>query len=169
MTLRNSAIALLLCYSACTSVRPQVTLEPGASLKDYQVFVVRPVTDETGARFNLNVTDTLRRQIADRLRSHHLAVVTDDPASPAGPALVIASALVGFRGMPILLQLPGPGITECRIESELRDGQTGRRVGRVVAAVLEERTRPMTVLNECAHDIGDAIAGELRRGRVKKG
>jgi hypothetical protein len=108
MTLRNSGIALLLCFSACTSVRPQVTLEPGASLKDYEVFVVRPVTDETGARFNLNVADTLRRQIADRLRSHHLAVVTDAPAGTAGPALVIASALVGFRGMPILLQLPGP-------------------------------------------------------------
>jgi hypothetical protein len=38
-----------------------------------------------------------------------------------------------------------------------------------VAAVLEERLKPMTVLNECAHDIGDAIASELRRGRVKKG
>jgi hypothetical protein len=71
--------------------------------------------------------------------------------------------------MPILLQLPGPGITECRIESELRDGRTGRRVGGVVAAVLEEQMKPMTVLNECAHDIGDAIARELQRGRVKKG
>src|SRR6266853_2788280 len=169
MTLRNSAIALLLCFNACSSVRPQVTLEPGASLKDYRVFVVGPVTGETGARFNLDVVDTLRRQIADRLRSHHLAVVTDASADTAGPALIIASALVGFKGMPIMLQLSGPGITECRIESELRDGHTGRRVGRVVAAVLEERMKPMTVLNECAHDIGDGIARELRRGRVKKG
>jgi hypothetical protein len=169
MRFRNSAIALLLWFGACTSVGPHVTLEPGASLKDYRVFVVGPVADETGARFNLNVVDTLRWQIADRLRSHHLTVFTDAPADAPGPALVIASTLVGFRGMPILLQLPGPGTTQCRIESELRDGQTGRRVGRVVAEDLEERLRPMTVLNECAHDIGDGIARAVQRGRVKKG
>jgi hypothetical protein len=169
MTLRNAAIALVLCLSACTPVRPQVSLVPGATLSDYRVFVVEPVTDETGARFNLNVTDSLRRQIADRLRSHGLTVVTDASADTAGPALFIASALVMFKGMPITLQLSSDGITECRIQSELRDGQTGRRLGQVVAAVLEERIRPMTVLNECAHDIGDAISREVRRGRVKKG
>ena len=47
--------------------------------------------------------------------------------------------------------------------SELKDGQTGRRIGQIIASDLEEGIRPMTVLNECAHDVGDAIARQLRR------
>jgi len=159
----KTSILLALCLGACTPLHPRVSLEPGASLAGYGVFVVDPVTDETGARFDLDVTDSLRQEIADRLRSHHLTVVAKVPEDPATPALVISSKLVGFKGMPITLQLPGPGITQCELLSELKDGQTGRRIGQIIASDLEEGIRPMTVLNECAHDVGDAIARQLRR------
>ncbi len=95
--------------------------------------------------------------------TYHLTVVAKVPEDSATPALVISSKLLGFKGMPITLQLPGPGITQCELLSELKDGQTGRRIGQIVASDLEEGIRPMTVLNECAHDVGDAIARQLRR------
>jgi len=158
----KSSILLLLCLSACAPVHPRVLLEPGASLSGYRVFVVEPVSDETGARFDLDVTDSLRQEIADRLRSHHLTVVARPAADSGPPALVISSTLVGFKGMPLTLQLPGPGITECELSSELRDGRTGRRIGQILASDLEEGIRPMTVLNECAHDVGDAIYRRVR-------
>src|SRR5439155_516929 len=69
------AIVAVSLVAACAPVRPQVSLEPGVSLKGYRRFVVDPVTDATGAAFNLSVTDSLRRQLADRLRSHRLTVV----------------------------------------------------------------------------------------------
>ena len=157
---RGSALLLLL--SACTPVRPQVMLEPGASLKGYRVFVVGPVTDETGSRFNLNVTDSLRTQLAARLRSHGLTVAAAPPPDTTVAALLVTSALEGFRGMPFTLQLEGPGVTGCTLRSELRDAHTGRRIGEIVASVLEERIRPMWALVECAHDVADAIQRQLR-------
>lgn len=163
MTFRSSATALLLCISACTPVRPRVSLAPGASLKPYQVFIVRPVTDETGARFNLDVNDSLRQALVKRLRSHGLTVVTDDTVDMATPAVVITSALVGFRGIPMWLQVPARGTTGCELRSELRDNQTGERIGVINAAELGEEHTPLIMLIQCAHDVADAIERQRRR------
>lgn len=163
MKFRNSATALLLCVSACTPLRPRVSLAPGASLKSYHVFVVRPVTDETGARFNLDVSDSLRQQLVRRLQSHGLTVVTDDTLDTATPALVITTALVDFRGIPMWLQVPARGTTGCELRSELRDHQTGQRIGEIVAAELGEERTPLIVLYECAHDMADEIDRQRRR------
>jgi hypothetical protein len=163
MTFRTSATALLLCFSACTPLRPRVSLASGASLKPYQVFIVGPVTDETGARFNLDVGDSLRQQLVRRLRSHGLTVVTDDTVDTATPAVVITSALVDFRGISMWLQVPARGTTGCELRSELRDHATGQRIGEIVAAELGEERTPLTVLFQCAHDMADEIDRQRQR------
>jgi hypothetical protein len=148
---------LLLGLGAClTPVRPGVSLEPGVSLKGYHVFLVAPVTDATGAPFDLNVTDSLRQEIVDRLRSHGLQV---DPqgVDTTDDLLLITSTLVFFRGMSNQMELPSPGgDLECKLRGELRDPRTGRDLGQIVASDLGGR-RPMIVLNECAHDLADEI------------
>lgn len=148
---------LLLAMGAClTPVRPEVSLEPGVSLKAYHVFLVAPVTDRTGAPFDLNVTDSLRQEIVDRLQYHGLQV---DPkgVDTTDDMVLITSTLVSFRGMSNQMELPSPGgDLECRLRSELRDPRTGRQLGEIVASDLGGR-RPMIVLNECAHDVADAI------------
>src|SRR5439155_1018191 len=63
--------------------------------------------------------------------------------------------------VPLTLQLPSPGETMCALRSVLRDRDTGRRLGEILAQDLEEGIRPMTVLNECARDVGDAIYRQL--------
>lgn len=163
MTVRNCTVALLIWFSACTPIRPQVSLAPGASLKGYRVFIVGPITDQTGAHFNLDVADSLRQQLARRLRSHGLTAVTEAPDDSESAALVITSALVGFRGIPMWLQVPSRGATGCELRSELRDYLTGRRIGEIVAADLSEEYAPIVVLNQCAHDVADAIDRQLRR------
>ncbi len=153
-------IVPLALLGACTPLHPRVLLKPGVSLRTYHLFVVEPVTDATGAAFNLSVSDSLRQQLADRLSSHRLKVAVARGDS-AGPALVITSTLEGFKGMPLTLQLPSPGETMCALRSVLRDRDTGRRLGEILAQDLEEGIRPMTVLNECARDVGDAIYRQL--------
>jgi hypothetical protein len=98
----------------------------------------------------------------DRLRSHGLTVA--EPSDTASPALVITSTLEEFRGIPLTLQLWGPATTSCVLRSELRDAQTGTRLGEIVASDsdLGERLRPITVLNTCAHDVADAVYKQLR-------
>jgi hypothetical protein len=140
-----------------------VSLAPGASLKGYQVFVVGPVTDETGARFNLDVSDSLRQQLARRLQSHGLTAVTDAPEDTTTRAVVITSTLVGFKGIPMWLQVPTRGLTGCELHSKLRDQQTGQRIGEIVAADLAEEYTPLIVLFQCAHDVADAIERQVRR------
>lgn len=162
MTIRNVAIALLLCGTACTPLRPRVSLVPGASLKGYEVFVVMPVTDATGARFNLDVSDSLRQHIAKRLRSHNLVAATDSSADTAANAVVIVSTLVAFKGIPMWLQQPSGGTTACELRSELWDNRSGKRLGEIVAANLVEAGTPMFVLFQCAHDMADAIEREIR-------
>jgi hypothetical protein len=154
---------MLLCCSACTPVRPRVSLAPGASLKGYQVFVVGPVTDETGARFNLDVSDSLRQQLARRLRSYGLTAVTEPPEDTTARAVIITSALVDFKGIPMWLQVPARGITGCELRSELRDHRTGQRIGEIDAADLAEEHTPLIVLFQCAHDVADAIERQVRR------
>jgi hypothetical protein len=157
---------LLLWLGACTPVRPQLTLEPGVSLADYEVFVVAPVTNETGEQFNLPVTDSVRWHLAERLRSHHFVVITEGPGRDStAPAVIVTSALVGFRGLPFMLPLGGPGAPACELHAVLTDRQTGRKVGRVAAAVREAGWSPMSVINSCARDVGDAIARAARQGR----
>jgi len=122
---------------------------------------VEPVTDATGAAFNLNVADTLRQELALRLRSHGLTVA-EASTDTAGPALVVTSTLERFKGIPLTLQLGGGGGAMCALRSVLRDRATGRRLGEILAQDQEERLRPLTVLNECAHDVADAIYRQLR-------
>jgi len=163
MPLRGSVITLLLCLIACTPVHPRVSLAPGASLKGYEVFVVMPVTDETGAHFNLDVSDSLQQHLARRLRSHHLIAVTDASADTAAMAVVVTSKLVEFRGIPMWLQTPTRGTTACELRSELWDNRTGQRIGEIVAADLTEDGTPLFVLLHCAHSVADAIEQQLRR------
>jgi hypothetical protein len=140
-----------------------VSLAPGASLKGYRVFIVGPVTDQTGAHFNLDVADSLRQQLARRLRSHGLTAVMEAPDDSESAALVITSALVGFRGIPMWLQVPSRGVTGCELRSELRDYRSGHRLGEIAAAELSEEYAPIVVLNQCAHDVADAIDRQLQR------
>jgi hypothetical protein len=165
MTLRNITIALAAMFwlGACTPLRPRVSFAPGASLKGYRVFIVAPVTDETGARFNLDVSDSLRQQLVRRLRSHGLTVVTEAPEDTEMAAVVVASTLVDFRGIPMWLQVPARGATGCELRSELRDNRTTRKIGEIVAADLSEEFTPLMVLYHCAHDVADAIDRQLRR------
>jgi hypothetical protein len=170
MTFRICAVALLLCFNACTPLRPRVSFAPGASLKGYRVFVVAPVADETGERFNLDVGDSLREEITRRLRSHGITAVRELPTANEGPddpvpAVIITSALIGFRGIPMWLQVPARGVTGCELRSELRDHQTGERLGVIVAADLAEEYSPMVMLARCAHDVADAIDRRLRGER----
>jgi hypothetical protein len=155
----KKALLLPLALGACfTPLRPEVSLDPGVSLKNYKVFVVGPVSDQTGAPFDLDVTDSLRHEIADRLRSHGLQVVGMAQADTSTNALLITSTLIGFRGMSNTMEMGGPGgsDTMCRLRGELQDVQTGHRLGMIVAADLGGR-RPMILLNECAHDLADEI------------
>ena len=162
MTLKHPAITLLLCCSACTPVRPRVSLAPGVSLKGYEVFVVMPVRDATGARFNLDVSDSLQQHIAKRLRSYNLIAVTDSSADTVASAVVVVSTLVDFRGIPMWLQVPARGTTACELRSELWDNRSGQRLGEIVAAGLAEEGTPLFVLFQCAHDVADAIERQLR-------
>jgi len=170
MTFRYSLLALL-CFSACTPLRPRVSFAPGASLKGYRVFVVGPVADETGERFNLDVGDSLREGITRRLRSHGITAVRELPTDTEDPArsVTITSALIGFRGIPMWLQVPSRGVTGCELRSELRDNQTGERLGVIVAADLAEEYSPMVLLARCAHDVADAIDRRLRGERKSAG
>jgi hypothetical protein len=163
MTLRNTVVVFLLCCAACTPLRPRVSLVPGASLKDYRVLVVRPVADETGAQFNLDVGDSLRQALVKRLRSHGRTVVPDVPEDSGASALVVTSALVGFKGIPMWLQVPSRGVTGCELRSVLRDSQTGQRIGEIAAAELTEEYTPLNVLVRCAHNMADEIDRQMRR------
>lgn len=160
--LRSATMALLLYLTACTPVRPRVSLAPGVSLKGYEVFVIMPVTDRTGAQFNLDVSDSLRQHIAKRLRSYHLIAATDSSADTVAMAVVVVSTLVDFRGIPMWLQVPSRGTTGCELRSELWDNRSGQRLGEIVAASLVEEGTPMFVLFQCAHDVADAIERQLR-------
>jgi hypothetical protein len=164
MILRNITIALtaMAWLGASTPLRPRVSCEPGASLKGYQVFIVAPVTDQTGARFNLDVSDSLRQQLVRRLRSHGLTALTEAPEDTDAAAIVVASTLVDFRGIPMWLQVPSRGVTGCELRSELRDNRSGRKIGEIVAADLSEEFTPLMVLRHCAHDVADAIDRQLR-------
>ena len=160
---RIGAAGLLGCLAACTPVRPQLTLEPGASLKGYEVFVVAPVINETGEHFNVDVTDSLREHLAERLRSNGFVVMLDPAQDTIHPAIVVTAALVGFRGLPFMVQVPTPGAPACELHALLTDRRSGQRIGRVAAAVLEEHWAPLTILTACAHDVGDAIARATKR------
>ena len=159
--------ALLLCLGACAPVRPRVSLEPGARLKDYFFFVVAPVTDETGYPFSFDIADSLRERLVARLASHGLPVVPPDaPDDPAAPALVITSALKSFKGGAIVLKLPGRGVTACTFRSVLTDKRTGRRVGEIVASDVVEGAEggtPFETLMGCARMVADEIHRQLRR------
>jgi hypothetical protein len=78
--------------------------------------------------------------------------------------LLITSALVGFRGMSIQMELPGPGGSDsmCQLVSDFRDLKTGKRLGAISASDMGGR-RPMILLNECAHDMGDEIARQVQK------
>ena len=87
-----------------------------------------------------------------------------DPAKDTiHPAIVVRAALVGFRGLPFMVQIGGPGAPACEVHASLSDRATGQKIGRVAAAVLEEHWAPLTVLTACAHDVGDAIARATKR------
>lgn len=160
------AIALLL-VAACTPLRPQVSLAPGVSLKDYRVVVVGPVTDLSGYPFQYNVADTLRARLADRLRSKGVTVVPDTTDTTA-PVLFVVSSLDGFKSGALTIQLPtAMGTSRCAFSSRLMDGRSGRRLGEIASAeVSSEDTQqlsPAELLATCARITADEIARRIKR------
>jgi len=156
-------VALAGCFAP---LHPSLELDPGASLKGYRIFVIEPVVDHTGQPFDLDVADSLRAELADRLRSHGLTVMEAQPTDTASHVLLIASALTGFRGMANQMEMAAPafsgGDMECQMVSDFSDARTGRHIGVMTASDMGGR-RQMVLLDECAHDMADAIYQQVTK------
>ena len=151
----------LLALAACTPIKPQVSLAPGVSLRGYQSVIVGTVTDGTSFPFNFNITDSLKTQLADRLRRDGLTVVNDTLGT--GPVLLMVSSLDVFKSGGLALQLPGgQGTSRCAFSSRLADARSGKRLGEIVSAEVADRdfgpTRtPYSLLETCVRMTADEI------------
>lgn len=159
--------ALLLSLAACTPLRPQVSLAPGASLKGYHVVVVGPVTDRTGYPFGYDIGDSLKAELASELRQNGLTVA---PATTdtAVPVLFIVSSLDGFKSGALTLRLPSAmGTSRCVFSSRLMDGHTGKQLGEMVSSELTDQEdtpalSPHALLATCVRMTAEELKRRLR-------
>jgi hypothetical protein len=163
------AVVVLLFLAACSPLRPQVTLEPGVSLKTYHVVVVGPVTDLTGYPFHYDIGDTLRSRLIDELRQQGVTVAPTTTDTTV-PVLFVVSSLDGFKSGSLMMQLPGAmGTSRCVLSSRLMDGHSGRRLGEIVSGELTsddtQQMSPTALLTTCAHLTADEIARRIKRKR----
>jgi hypothetical protein len=161
------SLIVLSLLAACSPLRPQVTLEPGVSLRAYRVVVVGPVTDLTGYPFQYNVGDSLRAELADRLRNDGIAVAPDTTDTTV-PVLFVVSSLDGFKSGALAMRLPtAMGTSRCAFSSRLMDGHSGRRLGEIVSAEVSSddtpQRSPAGLLATCARMTADELARRLKR------
>lgn len=156
------AVAVLIAVNGCTSLHPQVSLEPGVSLKDYHLVAIGPVTDRSGFPFDYNIGDSLRAQLGAQLLHDGVPVapVTTDTTAPV---LFVVSSLDGFKNGALAVQLPtGMGTSRCVLSSRLMDGHSGRRLGEIVSSEISDPEdtpvlTPQALLATCARMTADEI------------
>ena len=162
---RRRVTWLALSLAACLPVgRPSVQLEPGASLSGYRVFDVRPVVDKSGWPFPYDITDSLRNELAHRLREHGYTVTTADSTRGGGGGAILGveSRLTYFQtGAAVFTLEGGPGGTRCALTSVLMDAASGRRLGEI-AATEQDQGSPFEVLMSCARVVADEINRRVR-------
>jgi len=152
----------VLLLTTCTPLRPEVTLEPGVSLKTYHLVAVGPVTDRSGFPFHYEVGDTLRSHFADELRKNGVRVVpvTTDTTVPV---LFVVSSLDRFRSGALTPQLPSAmGTSQCVFSTRLLDGQSGRKLGEIVSSEIVDQEdtpvmTPQALLFTCVRLTADEI------------
>jgi hypothetical protein len=160
---------VLLFLAACSPLRPQVSLEPGVSLKSYHVVVVGPVTDLTGYPFHYDIGDTLRARLIDELRQQGVTVAPTTTDTTV-PVLFVVSSLDAFKSGSLTIQLPGAmGTSRCALSSRLMDGHSGRRLGEMASGEVTsddtQQMSPMALLTTCARLTADEIARRIKPKR----
>jgi hypothetical protein len=163
------ASVVVLFLAACSPLRPQVTLEPGVSLKTYHVVVVGPVTDLSGYPFQYNIGDSLRVRLIDQLRQDGVTVAPTTTDTTV-PVLFVVSSLDGFKSGALMMQVPGAlGTSRCVLSSRLMDGHSGRRLGEIVSGEVSSEDTPQlspaALLTTCAHLTADEIARRIKPKR----
>jgi len=150
--------------AACTPLHPQVELARGASLKNYRAVVLGPVEDQSGYPFQYPIGDSVRARMAETFRSHGFQVLIHPAdSSYTGHALFLMSTIEGFKSGALTPNLPtAMGTSRCRIITEMRDEQTGKRLGDVDAAEISDQEitiqeSPFALLMTCARMVANEI------------
>jgi hypothetical protein len=152
---------------ACQPLRPQVSLEPGVSLKSYHLVAVGPVQDRSGYPFNYPIGDTLHVRLKDALQQDGVPLVSTGSDTTA-PILFVVSSLDRFKNGALNVALPSSlGTSECVFSSRLLDGHSGRRLGEIVSSEIidpedTQRITPQQLLTTCARLTADELERRLK-------
>jgi len=124
---------LLLFLGGCVATQPMVSMEEGASLKNYKVFEVIPAINETGETFEFDVTGELTNKV--KLRLSDLGYKVEEVNLSEG-VLVIKNSLMDYEAGNAAGRwlAPGVGVTQATVKTSLIDKTTGTIIGEMVTS-----------------------------------
>ncbi|HUL48877.1 MAG TPA: hypothetical protein VLT79_02560 [Gemmatimonadales bacterium] len=163
----RSVVIVLAGLIACTPLRPQVSLEPGVSLKSYHVVAIGPVEDRSGYPFHYPIGDSLHVRLVDALEQDEVPIVSTNTDTTV-PVLFVVSSLDRFKNGALNVALPSSlGTSECVFSSRLLDGHTGRRLGEIVSSEIIDpedtpRITPQQLLTTCTQITADELKRRLK-------
>lgn len=158
--------------TACTTGTVTVQMEKDASLEEYKVFDVLPVSNETGKTFEFDVADTITQHIKSKLKEKKGFIIAEG-APTAENIITIKSRLTSYApGSAFKRWLPfgwtnESAKTQCIVWSTLIDKRTEGVLGEIVAnkAVTEGGLFTIgadtKILETVAGDIADEIAKKV--------
>lgn len=139
-----------------------------ADFRPYKVVEVRPVIDETGESYEIDVATRLTKLLQEGLLEKGFAV--SEKPSPEAQALIVRSRLLTYKPGSAFARwiAPGAGKTECTLQSSLIDKDTEEPLADIVSSPYvgggglytlgaEER-----ILTTCANGIIEKVATLLR-------
>lgn len=132
----NSSIRCL-AFGFCVVAQPALAdpylwVDQDAALSRFEAIVVEPVSNETGARFEFDVTDVIRTHLAAKLREQGLAVL--DLPAPGKSLLTLKGQLTLYTAGSAVARwlVPGSDPTQVVMRASFIDGGKGEIVADMV-------------------------------------
>jgi hypothetical protein len=120
--------------SGCVSSKPMVSMRGNVSLAGYKSFEVEPVLNETGKKFDFDVSGKLTEEIKSKMIEK--GFVVSERTSSSAQVLIIKSSLISYEPGNAFKRwiLPGFGKTQATVKTSLIDKKTGKVLGELVSA-----------------------------------
>lgn len=120
---------IIFCFifiSGCVASKPMVHDEEGVIWNNYSLIEIQPVEDETGEKYEFDVTSHLGSLISSKLKLKGYQVTNNTPQTEK--VLILKSRLISYVPGNALKRwaIPGGGASQATVLSSLIDKETGK-------------------------------------------
>jgi hypothetical protein len=158
-----------LSLGGCTPDKPHIYVDPAAVSQGYRTLVVADVKNGELSEAPAELLDRTGKRLGDQLKELGFSVQSEQASAGTQGYLIVVATMQQYEGGSVLGRWVGfgSGAAKCTLQVELRDGQSGKKVGDAVTTQiiavggLYSIGAGDYIVDRCADSVASGIAEKL--------